>query len=171
VNHWCRCSERATRLSALSCARKTCREKAKKKMPKVLRVQLLFFRVCLFVFFAFVFRFVFLFDCFAVMFSFFPAVRSLGSQFKAQLHDLTTKIESTTPHFVRCIKSNDEKAANTFQAPMVVRQLRYAGIQAVVEVRRHGFPFRLPHKVCSVMCCDVLCVLGVVCCVCCVRCV
>lgn len=36
---------------------------------------------------------------------------TLGGQFKAQLNDLITTLNSTHPHFVRCMKSNDQKVA------------------------------------------------------------
>lgn len=34
---------------------------------------------------------------------------TVGSQFRSSLHGLMTTLNSTTPHYIRCIKSNDRK--------------------------------------------------------------
>ena len=34
---------------------------------------------------------------------------TVGSQFRSSLRGLMTTLNSTTPHYVRCIKSNDRK--------------------------------------------------------------
>jgi len=75
-----------------------------------------------------------------------PKGKTLGAQFKAQLESLMLKLQSTQPHFIRCIKPNSSKQPDALDSVMTVRQLRYAGIQAVVKVRQQGFPFRLTHQ-------------------------
>jgi myosin heavy subunit len=40
--------------------------------------------------------------------------KTLGSQFKAQLVTLMEKLNSTSPHFVRCMKPNKEKKRKHF---------------------------------------------------------
>ena len=67
---------------------------------------------------------------------------TLGLQFKAQLHDLVTTLSSTEPHFIRCIKPNEEKSGSTFTSTLVLDQLRYAGILEVCRIRKSGFPAR-----------------------------
>jgi len=47
-----------------------------------------------------------------------------------------TTLNSTDPHFVRCIKPNDEKAGNIFTSQMVIDQLRYAGLLEVCRIRQ-----------------------------------
>jgi hypothetical protein len=42
-------------------------------------------------------------------------------QFKAQLNSLMTALNSTSPHFIRCIKPNMEKIPNHFDAHMVLK--------------------------------------------------
>jgi len=68
------------------------------------------------------------------------AVRTLGSQFKAQLLTLMETLNRTSPHFIRCIKSNNLKVSDTFDSQMVLRQLRYLGLKEVVKIRQSGFP-------------------------------
>jgi myosin-5 len=68
------------------------------------------------------------------------AVRTLGSQFKAQLLTLMETLNRTSPHFIRCIKSNNLKVSDTFDPQMVLRQLRCLGLKEVVKIRQSGFP-------------------------------
>jgi len=73
---------------------------------------------------------------------------SLGSQFRAQLSSLMTVINTTEPHYIRCVKPNSLKkpASEVFDAPMSLRQLTYAGVFEAVSIRRQGYPFRLSHE-------------------------
>eukprot|EP01122_Echinamoeba_exundans_P012210 TRINITY_DN5050_c0_g1_i1.p1 TRINITY_DN5050_c0_g1~~TRINITY_DN5050_c0_g1_i1.p1 ORF type:complete len:1669 (+),score=459.37 TRINITY_DN5050_c0_g1_i1:93-5099(+) len=74
--------------------------------------------------------------------------RTLASQFTAQLNALMDMINSTSPHYIRCIKPNSVKkaAAETFDGAMVLRQLRYAGVFGAVDIRKRGFPFRMSFE-------------------------
>lgn len=72
--------------------------------------------------------------------------KTVGGQFKTQLADLMTTLKSTSPHFIRCIKSNSLKVSDTFEAPMVLRQLRYLGLKEVVNIRQLGYPIRRLHQ-------------------------
>ena len=73
---------------------------------------------------------------------------SLGTQFKGQLASLMDTLNSTNPHYVRCIKPNETKepSRNAFTGMNVLRQLRYAGVFEAVTIRQTGFPFRLTHE-------------------------
>ena len=70
---------------------------------------------------------------------------SVAGQFKDQLKVLMEKIYTTKPHYIRCLKPNDENIPNTYNRPRVVEQLRYGGVLEVVRVARSGFPVRLSH--------------------------
>lgn len=72
--------------------------------------------------------------------------RTLGSQFRSQLHTLMDTLNATNPHFIRCIKPNAQKCADLFDSQMVARQLRYLGIQEVVKIRQLGYPVRSSHE-------------------------
>ena len=74
------------------------------------------------------------------------AAKTLGSQFKTQLNELMATLNATFPHFVRCMKPNDEKAGNLFNAGRMQDQLRYAGLVEVCRIRKQGFPVRRDHE-------------------------
>lgn len=74
------------------------------------------------------------------------AAKTLGAQFKTQLATLMETLNKTSPHFIRCIKSNNLKVADTFDSQMVLRQLRYLGLKEVVNIRQLGYPMRRAHR-------------------------
>lgn len=74
------------------------------------------------------------------------AVLSVGSQFKDQLGALMTTIYSTSPHYIRCLKPNDQNVADNFTRLRITEQLRYGGVLEAVRVARSGFPVRLAHE-------------------------
>eukprot|EP01041_Mallomonas_annulata_P002807 gene2807-5525_t len=70
------------------------------------------------------------------------AKKTLASQFKTQLNDLMATLNSTFPHFVRCMKPNDDKCGNLFVAQRMQDQLRYAGLVEVCRIRKLGYSVR-----------------------------
>ena len=69
--------------------------------------------------------------------------KTVGTQFKEQLHFLIQRVESTEPHYIRCLKPNDLGQANVFTRRRVAEQLRYGGVLEAVRVARMGYPVRL----------------------------
>ena len=67
---------------------------------------------------------------------------TLGTQFKRQLQSLMKTLNSTFPHFVRCMKPNAEKSGGIFTSQMMMAQLRYAGLLEVCRIRQIGYPVR-----------------------------
>jgi myosin-5 len=51
-------------------------------------------------------------------------------------------LNSTTPHYVRCIKPNDEKAAFTFEPKRAMQQLRACGVLETIKISAAGYPSR-----------------------------
>lgn len=56
------------------------------------------------------------------------------------------QLESTTPHFIRCIKPNGKKIPGAFENDLVSEQLRCCGILEVVRISRSGYPTRMTHQ-------------------------
>ncbi|XP_064105759.1 myosin-IIIb-like isoform X3 [Macrobrachium nipponense] len=71
------------------------------------------------------------------------AQQTVATYFRYSLMDLLQKMVNGTPHFIRCIKPNDEKQADNFDMKKVQRQLRYAGVMETVRIRQHGFSHRI----------------------------
>jgi len=72
-------------------------------------------------------------------------IRTIGGKFKRQLHDLMHTLNSTEPHYIRCIKPNSRKAALEYNGEMVLQQLQYSGVFEAVQIRKQGYPFRYKH--------------------------
>ncbi|CAD7939275.1 unnamed protein product [Amoebophrya sp. A120] len=67
---------------------------------------------------------------------------TVSKLFRDSLKVLINKINSAEPHFVRCIKPNDEKKPNIFTKKKVLEQLVYSGVMELVKIRRQGYPYR-----------------------------
>ncbi|KAI9102028.1 P-loop containing nucleoside triphosphate hydrolase protein [Phlyctochytrium arcticum] len=68
-----------------------------------------------------------------------------GAQFRNSLTLLVTTLGATTPHYVRCIKPNQDKEAFLFDEDMVISQLRYSGMLDTIRIRKAGYPMRLSY--------------------------
>ena len=73
------------------------------------------------------------------------ATPTVATQFKEQLASLMSKISTTKPHYIRCLKPNDENLPDAFHRIRITEQLRYGGVLEAVRVARSGFPVRLTH--------------------------
>ena len=71
---------------------------------------------------------------------------SVASQFRSSLQLLVSDLEKTAPHFIRCIKPNSKKKANSLDPGEVLRQLRYAGMMETIRIRRQGYSVREDHE-------------------------
>ncbi|KAJ2726143.1 class II myosin [Coemansia sp. Benny D115] len=72
------------------------------------------------------------------------AFRTVGQRHKDQLNLLMAQLNSTQPHFVRCILPNSEKRAGKIDTPLVLEQLRCNGVLEGIRITRKGFPNRVP---------------------------
>ena len=59
-----------------------------------------------------------------------------------QLSELVQSIQSSSQHFIRCIKSNRRKKAREFDEKLVLEQLRYGGIFETIRISKTGYPSR-----------------------------
>uniref|UniRef100_A0A672T815 non-specific serine/threonine protein kinase n=1 Tax=Sinocyclocheilus grahami TaxID=75366 RepID=A0A672T815_SINGR len=69
--------------------------------------------------------------------------QTVASYFRYSLMDLLSKMVVGTPHFVRCIKPNDDRLALRLNKERVMVQLRYTGILETVNIRRQGYSHRI----------------------------
>ncbi|XP_061661821.1 myosin-IIIa [Syngnathoides biaculeatus] len=70
--------------------------------------------------------------------------QTVASYFRYSLMDLLSKMVSGQPHFVRCIKPNNDRQPHKFDREKVLVQLRYTGILETAKIRRQGYSHRVP---------------------------
>ncbi|KAJ3690189.1 hypothetical protein LUZ61_019353 [Rhynchospora tenuis] len=71
---------------------------------------------------------------------------SVATKFKGQLFQLMQRLESTTPHFIRCIKPNSLQQPGIYEQELVLSQLKCCGVLEVVRISRSGYPTRMTHQ-------------------------
>ncbi|XP_076147278.1 myosin-IIIa [Alosa pseudoharengus] len=69
--------------------------------------------------------------------------QTVASYFRYSLMDLLSKMVAGQPHFVRCIKPNNDRQAGKFDREKVLVQLRYTGILETAKIRRQGYSHRI----------------------------
>ncbi|XP_018431466.1 PREDICTED: unconventional myosin-Vc [Nanorana parkeri] len=67
---------------------------------------------------------------------------TVGSKFRSSLCLLMETLNATTPHYVRCIKPNDEKLPFEFDPIRVVQQLRACGVLETIRISAQSYPSR-----------------------------
>uniref|UniRef100_A0A8C3IY20 Myosin VC n=1 Tax=Chrysemys picta bellii TaxID=8478 RepID=A0A8C3IY20_CHRPI len=67
---------------------------------------------------------------------------TVGSKFRSSLYLLMETLNATTPHYVRCIKPNDEKLPFEFDSKRVVQQLRACGVLETIRISAQSYPSR-----------------------------
>ncbi|KAI5956532.1 hypothetical protein KGF54_001007 [Candida jiufengensis] len=70
-------------------------------------------------------------------------LRTASQKHKDQLKNLMDQLESTEPHFVRCILPNLEKKFQKFDKQLVLNQLRCNGVLEGIRITRAGYPNKL----------------------------
>lgn len=83
-------------------------------------------------------------DCICSITNVYKGTTKLSLQ--CQLFQLMEQLENTTPHFIRCIKSNTKKIPGVFEKDLVLQQLQCCGILEVVRISRAGYPTRITHQ-------------------------
>ncbi|XP_068476741.1 myosin-2-like isoform X2 [Phaseolus vulgaris] len=72
--------------------------------------------------------------------------QSVATKFKVQLFKLMHQLESTMPHFIRCIAPNTKQLPGIYDESLVLQQLRCCGVPEVVRLSRAGYPTRMTHQ-------------------------
>ncbi|XP_067370667.1 unconventional myosin-Va isoform X2 [Channa argus] len=71
---------------------------------------------------------------------------TVGFQFRQSLQMLMDTLNSTTPHYIRCIKPNDLKEPLTFDPKRTVQQLRACGVLETIRISAAGYPSRWTYE-------------------------
>ncbi|KAK7243670.1 hypothetical protein RIF29_38478 [Crotalaria pallida] len=65
---------------------------------------------------------------------------SIGSQFKQQLQSLMETLNTTEPHYIRCVKPNTVLQPGIFENFNVLNQLRCGGVLEAIRISCAGYP-------------------------------
>nr|KJB26583.1 hypothetical protein B456_004G248700 [Gossypium raimondii] len=69
---------------------------------------------------------------------------SIGSRFKLQLQQLMETLNSTEPHYIRCVKPNNQLKPAIFENQNIMQQLRCGGVLEAIRISMAGYPTRKP---------------------------
>ncbi|KAK7269167.1 hypothetical protein RIF29_21883 [Crotalaria pallida] len=69
---------------------------------------------------------------------------SIGSRFKLQLQQLMETLNSTEPHYIRCVKPNNLLKPAIFENTNIMQQLRCGGVLEAIRISCAGYPTRRP---------------------------
>ncbi|XP_061577627.1 unconventional myosin-Vc [Cololabis saira] len=67
---------------------------------------------------------------------------SVGDKFRTSLSLLMETLNASTPHYVRCIKPNDDKLPFEYDSRRVVQQLRACGVLETIRISAQSYPSR-----------------------------
>ncbi|XP_073798784.1 unconventional myosin-Vc isoform X1 [Danio rerio] len=67
---------------------------------------------------------------------------TVGDKFRSSLYLLMETLNATTPHYVRCIKPNEEKLPFEYDSRRVVQQLRACGVLETIRISAQSYPSR-----------------------------
>ncbi|XP_052774021.1 myosin heavy chain, striated muscle-like isoform X10 [Mya arenaria] len=74
------------------------------------------------------------------------AFQTISATHKESLNRLMKHLFTTSPHFVRCILPNEQKAPGVIDAPLVLNQLQCNGVLEGIRICRKGFPNRIIYS-------------------------
>ncbi|GKV11989.1 hypothetical protein SLEP1_g23195 [Rubroshorea leprosula] len=67
---------------------------------------------------------------------------SIGTRFKQQLQSLMETLNSTEPHYIRCVKPNNVLKPAIFENANIIQQLRCGGVLEAIRISCAGYPTR-----------------------------
>ena len=74
------------------------------------------------------------------------STKCVGTTFLKSLQRLIKSINSTKPHFIRCIKPNHDKKPGIWERDLIQQQLKFGGVFAYLQLRRTGYDVQIPFK-------------------------
>ncbi|KAJ8666883.1 hypothetical protein QAD02_008545 [Eretmocerus hayati] len=75
-----------------------------------------------------------------------PNKKTIISDFRSYLSSLLSSIKKTTPHFVRCIQTNDEERAFSINASRLVEQVQALNISDVMKISSLGYFYQRTYE-------------------------
>lgn len=73
-------------------------------------------------------------------------ISTLSGEFRRQLEELMENINTTSPHYIRCLKPNSRNAPVLFDEALVTHQLKCGGVLEAVRVSRAGYPVKFTFQ-------------------------
>nr|CCA15654.1 myosinlike protein putative [Albugo laibachii Nc14] len=67
---------------------------------------------------------------------------TVGRKFRDQMAHLITELKATAPSYIRCVKPNNLRFPQGWNATLILDQLIYLGVMETVRIRRSGYPVR-----------------------------
>eukprot|EP00667_Euglena_gracilis_P000247 EG_transcript_247 len=71
---------------------------------------------------------------------------TVSKSFVNGLQQLMDTINTTEPHWIRCVKPHSSNRPRAFCGAEVMGQLQCAGVLETIRIRQSGFAVRLPHR-------------------------
>ncbi|XP_042212124.1 myosin heavy chain, muscle-like [Homarus americanus] len=71
--------------------------------------------------------------------------KTVSSGYRDQLNNLMRTLNSTHPHFIRCIVPNETKSPGVTEAALIMHQLTCNGVLEGIRICRKGFPNRMVY--------------------------
>lgn len=72
-------------------------------------------------------------------------LQTMAIMHRKSLNELMGMLNSTYPHFIRCLVPNETKTPGKVEAPLILHQLRCNGVLEGIRIVRAGFPNRIPY--------------------------
>ncbi|CCI39705.1 unnamed protein product [Albugo candida] len=67
---------------------------------------------------------------------------TVGRKFRDQMAHLMQELRATAPSYIRCVKPNNLRFPQGWNANLILDQLIYLGVMETVHIRRSGYPVR-----------------------------
>ncbi|KAF4084927.1 hypothetical protein AMELA_G00111590 [Ameiurus melas] len=71
---------------------------------------------------------------------------TVAAHFQQSLNELITRLDRCKNTFIRCFKPNFVKLPGIFDVEYIATQLKHGGILETIQIRKQGFPIRIPFK-------------------------
>ncbi|KAI3380096.1 hypothetical protein SNEBB_010668 [Seison nebaliae] len=71
---------------------------------------------------------------------------TVAAKFFESLSLLISEVRKCHPHFIRCLKPNQDKLPHVFESRVMLQQLKYTGMLDTVRIRQIGYPIRYKYS-------------------------